>query len=331
MKRGVLVACVLLAIAGVAWKLFGHGEPTAATSTAAASAKGDSSRSATTDARVNRTGPAGASVGSIAPSPFPYRALARPHAEIPYWRERHELSAGEAYSQLAGSPDPAAWLSAQDLAMSCAWGADFIYEHTLRKIDAESKSESERQLRRQAAAAQNQRCKGLGADEINTGRRELGRRLAQSGDPHGIGEMGGDMRPQNRERLLALARQAAETREPLVMDSLATFFMERLDARFDSRQWEIADGQTVISAELRDAFLLAACDLGQDCGPTNPLVESRCINSGWCDSTTLEDSLTRHHADDVDPARVAAARETILQGLQTGEWPAGFWSGIRGK
>jgi hypothetical protein len=318
MKLGTLVVAVLVVVAAFfAWRM--HDDAEAPASPAASS---DAAPRAASDP------PRGTGEISTLPA-APGPVAAAPQRPIPYRTERYEMPAADAFARLTASTDPAAWANALEILGSCSWSADHLYDQTLRTIDADSKDEASKRMRRDVAALQRAHCSGVGKAQFDEYTR-LRKRLAESGDPHAIAELGREMRPEDRDRVVGLAQDAAQTREPVAMNALGMFFVQRADSGVSTR-WQLADGSTATSSELRDAFFLAACDVGEDCGPTNGMVQARCISAGWCDSTTLEDSLTRHHAEDVDVGRVAAARTTIRQGLASGQWPPGFWTGTSAR
>jgi hypothetical protein len=102
------------------------------------------------------------------------------------------------------------------------------------------------------------------------------------------------------------------------------FFIGRPDVR-QGDHFELGDGSAVSAPILRDAFFLAACEFGEDCGPDNVYVSARCVNMGYCELPNVE-AMLRYTYSPADVQRLMAARQVILTGIQTGQWPSNFWN-----
>ena len=77
---------------------------------------------------------------------------------------------------------------------------------------------------------------------------------------------------------------------------------------------------------LRDAFWLAACDYGADCGAGSSYIATKCVGAGYCGSASLEDLFIQYNYPPAEAERLQAARRAVMNGLRTGQWPENFWN-----
>jgi len=256
----------------------------------------------------------------------PAGPAAEPQARIapdanPYLRDYQSATDRRAtFEKLSQISDPIAAYTAAQLARRCGLYGDGTYAATLRRIEQQP---IETQAARKTAA-QRERSKCVGVD-LNTFSRatQLMQYVSESGNPRRLTTMMGN--PQAIQEQITVAQQAAATMDPLAIEEVGLFFAGRHDFLPDQTV-DLGNGLRVTPSMMRDAFLLAACSFGEDCGADNSLVTSRCVNIGFCGARSLEESLTTYTYAPADAERVVAARDIVVRAIQTGQWPDGFWS-----
>ncbi|MEO7326722.1 MAG: hypothetical protein ABIW82_18020 [Dokdonella sp.] len=107
-----------------------------------------------------------------------------------------------------------------------------------------------------------------------------------------------------------LAKSLAQTRDPGAVYELAGLFGEG----------SLIHGPASGSAEATGAWMLAACDLGYDCGPNSPLVRTACLSGGvFCNAGGLEENMRSSQFSPEGFERVRELRKKIYQGIKTGD------------
>jgi hypothetical protein len=124
--------------------------------------------------------------------------------------------------------------------------------------------------------------------------------------------------------LIARAQAAAALQDPVALREVADFFARRVDSTA-STTYDLGDGLFVTRNIIRDAFYLAACEFGDDCGPSNRHVTGRCVDAGWCDAGSLADLYLTYAYPPADADRLMRTRDVIVAGVRIGHWPSGLW------
>ena len=240
-----------------------------------------------------------------------------------FYIARHAREGRAAFDQLAGIDDPVAMFYAGQLAMSCHLFGDSTYHKTVSKILKSADTSAEvKAVQMKIAEHERQRCIGMGTEQFGIGSTK-DREAAKNGSTLGLGLAGAFTPPEDRPKLIKRAQRTAQDLDPDSLREVAMFFASRGDARPNTPAFAIADDVSLTRGEMRDAWILASCDMGAECGDTDPWFIGACIQSQHCDHERLEDVVLREAGDRA--GRILAGRDVILRGLATHTWPNGFW------
>jgi hypothetical protein len=143
-------------------------------------------------------------------------------------------------------------------------------------------------------------------------------RAAESGEPHAVARMllFRDIAAPKEEVMERLPALLA-TGDPTVIRDVGAF-LSRGESVWRYGTEEVPAGTAAIAWEL------AACDLGDACGPASRLALSQCALLGECDPGRYEDALASHE----DPQAMAQAlrlRHGIVRALRNRDWE---WLGL---
>jgi hypothetical protein len=143
-------------------------------------------------------------------------------------------------------------------------------------------------------------------------------RAAESGEPHAVARMllFRDVAAPKEEVMGRLPALLA-TGDPTVIRDVGAF-LSRGESVWRYGSEEVPAGTAAIAWEL------AACDLGDACGPASRLALSQCALLGECDPGRYEDALASHE----DPQAMAQAlrlRDGIVRALRNRDWE---WLGL---
>ena len=183
-------------------------------------------------------------------------------------------------------------------------------------------------------------CEGFQGVSINPAEiRALMARAAEQGDPRArarlvemdvwapmLGPDGNlDMRmgtqemklPKISDEQLEAIRQAAASNDPAVLavaGRLLASTMADLQIRAGPEERPV-DPRTFL-----DAWMLAACDAGGDCGPGHPLIAGGCISFGNCDARDLREYLFYYAHSPQQSQQLAEYQVQIARAIQSGNW-----------
>lgn len=154
---------------------------------------------------------------------------------------------------------------------------------------------------------------------------------ATSGDPKSKAALLARNEPASANDFLKLAAEAQDlvsTKDPVVIDNLASYF----DERNQFATWQIPQIPGAVSGnQIAAAMRLAACDFGYDCDGNSREIAAGCVRFARCDMSNRESAFQHYVATPEEYSRVLALRELIVNGISNGRWPEGFWTGSRRK
>ena len=240
-----------------------------------------------------------------------------------FYIARYAHDGRAAFDQLASIDDPVAMFYAGQLAMSCHLFGDSTYDNTVSRIQKSADTSAEvKAIQMKIADHERQRCIGMGTEQFGIGSVK-DREAAKKGSTIGLGLAGAFTPPDERSEPIKRAQRTAQDLDPDSLREVAMFFASRGDVRPNAPAFAIADDVSLTRAEMRDAWILASCDMGAECGDTDPWFIGACIQSRHCDNERLEDVVLREAGDRA--SRILAGRDIILRDLATNTWPHGFW------
>jgi hypothetical protein len=238
----------------------------------------------------------------------------------PYWVETRASNLTEAFRRVAASDDPAALAVSRAIMEQCSLFTDVMYPRTVARIKASPLKDDKKQRQLSAAQRGRARCEGF-TDQDVTKSTERSALLTQSKDPRAVAS---DLLMTQPAEAFASAKAAAQLKDPFAIQEVGNYFFNRIDLP-RSYEYDLGDGLIIGRRAIMDAFNLAACEFGTDCGADNVFVLSQCIALGYCDSGSLQETYAQYRYSPADFQRLAAARDVVLRGLRTGEWPTNFW------
>jgi len=210
---------------------------------------------------------------------------------------------------------------AAELALSCERYADHTFASTLHRIEGANRPVSVKAKQKAVAEQQRRSCIGFDLAALSTAV-ELARLAYRSGDLHAFAwYIPADA---SLPELIARAQAAAALQDPVALREVAVFFERRVDSTA-STTYDLGDDLFVTRNIIRDAFYLAACEFGDDCGPSNPHVTGRCVDAGWCDAGSLGDLYLAYAYPPADADSLLRTRDLIVAGVRSGHWPSGLW------
>ncbi len=312
----LLLAAAILGAAFVAWHSPSDSVPPAA------GARSEESMPTTATPRVPTTSPAPAVVAAL-PVTTTAAAPQAATAALAYLAARYAPERTAAFDRFSASKDPAELAAAADIADECAVFSDHLFEQTLANIEKGGMAARIKAQQRETVELERTRCAGFDAERLARGAR-IRRALAKEGDIRMFAwsmPQGGQPIPE----VVAIAQRAAGSGDPLAILQVGNFFANRNDIA-PGIEYDLGDGLAVPRNVLRDAFSLAACDFGVDCGARSGYVANRCVGAGYCGSASLDDLFRHYSYSPAEAARLEAARQVVLTGLRTGQWPTNFWN-----
>ncbi len=78
-----------------------------------------------------------------------------------------------------------------------------------------------------------------------------------------------------------------------------------------------------------NAWNLAACDAGLDCGPANPMLLQGCANNGNCDAQSMRDYLFFYGNSPQQSQLITEYQSQLGRAMQTGDWS--YFSFLRAR
>jgi hypothetical protein len=227
-----------------------------------------------------------------------------------------------AFERLVAMQDPSSAKLAAEVAVSCGLYADSTFPRTLARIEAGMQPSHVKALQRETAHRERAKCIGFEERDIDRGI-ELERFAHENGEPRTFAY--GIAPTWSMPERIAAAQQAALLNDSVALREIGIFFIRRPDVP-DGFRYDLGDGAGVSNRIIRDAFFLAACHYGDDCGPSNGQLAARCVNAGWCEVSSLEESFIRYTYSPAAAERLLYARQVVLSGIHTGRWPPGLWN-----
>jgi hypothetical protein len=316
-KREMIGLIIVTSVAIAAYMFYGLDEHKLGASTKSSSAP----EALVTSSVDSRGGTRNHTILSRAPT-LPAPELAR---DNPYWAEMMSPNRTATFRRLAALDDPAAAMTAYEISIYCGLYWDEAYPKTLAKIESGTAKPGLKAKQRQAAEKQRSKCVGFTAEDLKLGR-ERYRYVFEKGDPRGVAfdlPTSGVPIPDR----IAIAQAAAQLKDPLAIREVGAFFLRRADLPGGNNATiDLGDGTAVSRRVIFDAFVLAACSFGDNCGPDHVYVAARCVNMGRCDSANIEDAFIYYNYSPADSERLLAAHQMVLNGLRTGQWPSTFWT-----
>jgi hypothetical protein len=172
------------------------------------------------------------------------------------------------------------------------------------------------QDRVRATFAYAEECRGLSEAEDGKTTRLLFEQSAALKDPAGIARLLADIdRGGQKDEAVSIAQQLLRNPNADVVHGLIAYFGQRADP------WTIGDG--VYTRELSaDAWRLAACNWGGDCGPSNRDIRVACIAENNCQAQTFSEYLQQYRYPPADFATLQRLSNTITSSVATQNWAA---------
>ncbi len=136
--------------------------------------------------------------------------------------------------------------------------------------------------------------------------------------PDGMMRLGPDFKlPSISEAQLDALREIARSNDPsalTIAGRILASTMENLTIRAGPQE------QNIDPQAFYDAWNLAACDAGYDCGANNGQVLFACYGQGNCEASDLRDVLFFYRNSPQQSQRVAEYQAQIARAVQTGDW-----------
>ncbi len=115
----------------------------------------------------------------------------------------------------------------------------------------------------------------------------------------------------------AASRELLAKGDPSVMLELRDILSSTL---FDASLRVGPDREPIENRAFHSAWTLAACDMGNNCGPSNQQLLSECAYRNRCGSTSLQDQTYFFDASPHDAQLVERYRQIILDAIRTGDF-----------
>ena len=132
-----------------------------------------------------------------------------------------------------------------------------------------------------------------------------------------FGVPGAPMMPSMSEAQLATVRESLASGDPTVI-TIAGRILSNSIADLQIRAGP--DEATVDLRVFRDAWMLAACDAGRDCGPGHEHMVSGCMSFGNCEARDLREYYFFYDHSPQMSQRVAEYHARISSAIRTGDW-----------
>lgn len=224
------------------------------------------------------------------------------------------------YSSPIYANDGAAAFYRAEALKKCAGWAKFPVEKMAPSMiasDWNTSADPTTQQRVQAMSAQVQQCAGL----IDAGDEKLIQSLVdqaiQLNDPAATAASLADLaRSGKKEEAESIARQLLQNPNADLVQGLVTYFAKREDP------WPFGDIDVSKPGMRGDAWRLAACAWGADCGPSNNDIRTGCVMSGSCRAATYQDYLQRYRYTPADFERLQQAANHITSSVAAQNWAA---------
>ena len=196
-------------------------------------------------------------------------------------------------------------------------GTDNLRNGFIRRLEAASPDQIDRQLREAAFEASNRQCAAFDGLAISPKRvLALLRGAAQDGDPRAIARtlLFRDLAESKAGTFDIVTRLLASDDPHAIRD--VGFFLARGEFLL-----QLGDGNAPVRATtLAAAWELAACDFGLDCGSDSKMLANLCAYQGQCGAFSLEDWLTRYAESSEELAEIRRLRSLIRRGLIMHDW-----------
>jgi hypothetical protein len=151
------------------------------------------------------------------------------------------------------------------------------------------------------------------------------------------GSVRGDTLPTITDEQLRTLQDSVRTGDPYAMLIAGSILSSTLGNLMIQAG---ADQRTVDARAFHDAWTLAACNAGYDCGPSNPMILNGCSRNGNCGAQNVEEYLYFYGNSPQQSQLINEYRSQLTQAMQTGDWsyftfvrarpPAGFTFFFRG-
>lgn len=226
---------------------------------------------------------------------------------------------------LLDSNDPSAWRIAARLMQQCS-----MVLLPMSTRDSMSRTPASlRPMQENLLAELKSRCEGV-TPEMQDRAWKLMPQLLDAGDLDARISHAEWRDPSVRAPLGQDVRANLNSQDPVALDVASHYFAALSANGFGSVSFE---GQVYTTSQMRDAFALAACDFGADCGPRSEHAIATCVRAGWC-GESLQDRLFLQYGQELPQynlttaqfAAVLHARDVIVRSVASGTWPEGFWT-----
>jgi len=150
---------------------------------------------------------------------------------------------------------------------------------------------------------------------------ELNRRLYESDDPMGRATnlRAYPDKAESYDEQAAAARELLETRDPYILKLAAPYLAGRRAGRLTWEQF-VAGGPAVDAFNREvNAWSLALCELGLDCGPSGPYGPIPCFSVGKCEWSGV-DEIAPLLATSGGVAPAPGRKDEIVAAVRAGDW-----------
>jgi len=132
-----------------------------------------------------------------------------------------------------------------------------------------------------------------------------------------FGVPGAQMMPSMSDAQLATLRESLASADPTVIAIAGRILSNSIaDLQIRAGQQEA----TVDLRVFRDAWMLASCDAGRDCGPGHEHIISGCMSFGNCEAQDLREYYFFYDHSPQMSQRVAEYHTRISSAIRTGDW-----------
>jgi hypothetical protein len=180
---------------------------------------------------------------------------------------------------------------------------------------ADYKSNPIVQERLSALRQHEDKCRGFPKQDGKESTR-LFNQAALLNDPAGVaGRLSELYRGGQQEEAASIAQQLLRNPNGDLAPGLIRYFSERKEP------WVIGENGTVNRREIsEEAWTLAACSWGADCGPTSNGLQFTCITQGICQVASYDDYLQRYRLSPSDYQTVVQLANQITSAVAAQNW-----------
>lgn len=243
-----------------------------------------------------------------------------------------QMDLGAAYRQLAAMKESAeAKFLAFQVMQNCVMFQPTLVEVSRKRLEQQATGVA-LERRRRSLELLAKRCQNIPSEPLNYSTTDdrsfykLREDALELHDPRAAASMFGMYYKEDLEdKMAALAEKFVASQDPVMISSMAQFYEKRDRLLYRFAPFEEAVDPKLIAA----AFVTASCRIGDDCGPTSVYLNARCVSYGNCDAVDGDSYANLYLVPTGQQQNFGRLVETVMNGIQSAQWPKGFWRGIR--